>query len=365
MSSLRTRRYRAAGLLGGLLAASLLLAACSGVADPATSSTGSAPSAATTQTSDAAGSLLPAAEGVTEYPLTLTTPWGETVLSERPERVAALDVTALDAQLLLALGVTPVAAHESGVTFSPYLAADGGDRIEQLLQVSLDPLNGAEAIAASQPDLLLAFGTDLAESYSSLSSIGPVLASSETLESYFDQPWQDQLRLIGHALDLAERAEKVIAEHEQLLQGVIDAHPEFADKTVTYAIWYGSDTDYGLNYASRQGSGAERFFTQIGFVANPLAESFTSEATVSFERRSLLDADVLIVNDSSGGRIDELLEDPLFQQVPVVQRGSVVITADPEDGGRNPVAWALVVQGPLAIEYIVEELVPQIAETLA
>src|SRR5262245_55277299 len=35
------------------------------------------------------GSLLPPAEGMTQYPLTLNTAWGEVTIPERPERVVA------------------------------------------------------------------------------------------------------------------------------------------------------------------------------------------------------------------------------------------------------------------------------------
>ena len=342
-----------------------LLAACSGGEVEADPGSPEQPSASNDSPDEEGGapSALPEAEGATEYPYTLATPWGETVLAERPERVVAVGGYGVDVQLLLELGVTPIAANETGVTFSPYLAAAGGDEIEQLLPVSLNPLDPAEIVAATEPDLLIAFD-DLTDDYERLASIAPVLASDIELENYFDQSWQDQILLLGEALDLRQRAEEVIAEHDQFLDTVIAAHPEFAGRTVTYAIWYGADTDWGLTYATRPGTASESFFLEIGFEPNPLAESFASESVVSLEQLSLIDADVLILNDSSGGRIDELLEEPLFQRVPVVQEGNVVITSDPEDGSRNPIAWALVVQGPLAIEYVVDNLVPDIAGAL-
>ena len=75
MSSLQSTRRRVAGLVGGVLTAALLLSGCS--------------TPASENASDGeAASRLPAAEGSTTYPLVLESPWGETTLEERPERIS-------------------------------------------------------------------------------------------------------------------------------------------------------------------------------------------------------------------------------------------------------------------------------------
>ena len=52
-------------------------------------------------TSETASALLPVAEGRTEYPLTLTSPYGESVIGKRPTRVATVGANAVDTELLL------------------------------------------------------------------------------------------------------------------------------------------------------------------------------------------------------------------------------------------------------------------------
>lgn len=74
-------------------------------------------------------SLLPAAEQTTSYPLTLESPFGETVLPERPERIAAVAPTAIDTELLLALGVTPILTS-SLVSEGGYLDDHGQQKLK-------------------------------------------------------------------------------------------------------------------------------------------------------------------------------------------------------------------------------------------
>ncbi|MFT4011449.1 MAG: hypothetical protein QM655_15545, partial [Nocardioidaceae bacterium] len=92
------RRVPGARRFQGALVACLLtlaaLTACSSTDVAATS----------TPSSDASDGP----EGVTTYPMTLKTKWGETTLKKAPERIAAISLTSEDMDALLALGITPV-----------------------------------------------------------------------------------------------------------------------------------------------------------------------------------------------------------------------------------------------------------------
>lgn len=69
--------------------------------------------------SETTSSLLPAAEGKTEYPLTLTSPYGESVVDKRPTRVATVGANAVDTELLLSWEGSPLPPMVSDSTRLP------------------------------------------------------------------------------------------------------------------------------------------------------------------------------------------------------------------------------------------------------
>lgn len=305
---------------------------------------------------------MPAAEGKTQYPLTLETPWGKTELKERPEKVMATDLNGFDAELLVALGVTPVAAN-MGLKNATYVLDAGGDKIENRLDGTRDGRYPLEQMSTIEPDVIVDFGRDLTDDYKNLSAIAPVISAKEKSENYYNDPWQDKIRILGEALDLSDRAEEVVTENEDLLKKVRDDHPEFSGKTATYSVWYSGDI--GLSVFSRPGSPSEKFFTDIGFSENPL--SAKTEGRVSPEQYGLIDADALIVSDSTGDKNDlaALTDNPLYKAVPAVKDGHVSYIEEGEDkNGRSALAWALALMGPIGTSYVVGNLVPKLDEAL-
>ncbi|WP_435277948.1 ABC transporter substrate-binding protein [Rhodococcus yananensis] len=315
-------------------------------------------------------SVLPAAEGVTQYPLTLTTPWGDTVLEERPERIAAIAPDGSTSELLAVLGVEPVIAPsttERATVWVPDVAPGEPETYE----LDYDNPYPAEAIAAADPDLIVMVGGwEPEDSYERLSAIAPVLAG-ET-EDDFAAGWEDRLRIIAEALDLSNAAEEFIAEQEGFYADFRAQHPEFAGKTATFALYYGGG--YGLAYSSWAGSDVEQLFLDLGFAANPIAAEFVEDDAVSNELIGKLDADVLILVDNSEGHIDEITSQPLFQNIPAVRDGrwalvenlsqqrSAYVHDGVEHEGNLP--WALSGSNPLAARWASEQLVPIVAATV-
>lgn len=104
--------------------------------------------------------LLPAAEGTTQYPLTLSTWAGETVLDERPERIAVIGFSP-NYDALESLDAVPVYALSDDLE-REYNDPSFRERIEFIDPATRrDPLN-MENIAASDPDMIIAtnFVTD-------------------------------------------------------------------------------------------------------------------------------------------------------------------------------------------------------------
>ncbi len=119
-------------------------------------STAAPPAAPSVSATPSASGLLPAAEGKAAYPLTLKSPWGETILTERPERIA-IATGANDLDNTLALGVAPVWADDWQASYE-WTTAAGSKQIEHRGEVT-DTIP-VEDIATSEPDLIIAVQTD-------------------------------------------------------------------------------------------------------------------------------------------------------------------------------------------------------------
>ncbi len=291
------------------LAALLALTGCAstGGAEPATPS------------SSGPTGPMPAAEGTTAYPLTLTTWAGETVLAKRPERIAVLG-TSPNMDALQALGVTPVYA----LTEDPYPWRDAAwaGRIEKTdTATRKDPIN-FEGIAATEPDLIVAIGALWEKpEFTKLAEIAPVLEGPEQAEL----PWQEIQRTIGRTVDLAAAADRAVTTAEQAITAAATAHPEFKGRTITIANDYGPQ--YGLSFYNVAGGTAENILSGLGFATNPRAAKFVEQDVVSDENQSLLDADILVVVYVDEQSRTTREAKPLFKAVPAVAGGRYVSLA--------------------------------------
>lgn len=305
--------------LVGVLAAALTLTACGGDSDVA------APAETPASTADSA---LPAAEGAVEYPLTLTTWAGETVLEERPERIAVIGFsTNIDA--LQALDVVPVYTVADDTAWE-WRDQDWYSEIETVdTATRRDPIN-YEVIATTAPDLIVAtnFVADSTE-FDLLAEIAPVLEIEEQTDGQ-EIDWRETLQLVGDTLDLGEAAADVVAEADAAIAGTAAAHPQFAGKTVTIATDYST----GMEYYTTTGGTAEGVVTELGFAPNPLAEQFGADVKVSDERLNELDADALLVFYVDADTQATREASPVFQAIPAVAGGRYVGVNGDESGAN-------------------------------
>ncbi len=135
---------------------------------------------------------------------TVTHAMGETTLDHRPERVVVIDSPHLDA--LVALGITPVGATESGAAagFPGYLA----DGLDGTTSVGLTAEPDLEAIANLHPDLIIGAQVRHEALYDRLSAIAPTVFSVNS-----GTDWEEQARITAAAVNRT-------AEMEELLIGV-------------------------------------------------------------------------------------------------------------------------------------------------
>lgn len=355
--SIRTSKRSVTATVAGL-GALLVLVAC---ATPATPT----PDGASDTT------LLPAAEGTTRYPLTLSSAWGTSVLEERPERVLAIDIA--DAELVASLSATPVAVLQSVDSFGMGYITDAypGEVPETLPEAGDWPSVPLEAIAAVEPDLIVVTERPLDDTYAALSQIAPVLAAQSTDLERLD--WRSSIDSLGASLDLASAAERVVSENERLYDDAAAAHPEFAGKTISTLGYWAEDGTFG-NLALA-GSSTEALFLELGFAPHPAAGAVDDLGQISPENIALFDADVMFLG-LMGGTPEGLDGAPLFQGLSVVQNDRVLIysatSADDETQsmlGNVPIEYdiarAIQFSGPISERYAVETLLGPLAELMS
>ncbi|WP_129668495.1 ABC transporter substrate-binding protein [Phytoactinopolyspora endophytica] len=131
---------------------------------------------------------------------------GVSDVAEKPERVVVLEPVQLDTAV--ALDVVPVGttvlSEETGVP--EYLGEDAAD----IETVGTVPEPNIEQIASLQPDLIIGTETRHSTLYDQLSDIAPTVFMASQAD-----PWPDNVRLVGEALNRSDEAETVLDEYQR------------------------------------------------------------------------------------------------------------------------------------------------------
>lgn len=299
-----------------LLACSLLtlaLAACGdGGDDPAAAAATASTSAASTST----------------FPVTVEHALGTTEIPEEPQRVVTWGWGSTDAAI--ALGVVPVAmphqaygGDEQGVL--PWIRERleaGGTAIPEILPDTQEaPI---EAIAAAEPDLILAVYSGITEEeYALLSEIAPTVA-------YPDQPWatpwRDTIEIVGEALGRPDGAAALLADIDAEVAAAAAAHPELEGRSVAM-VWNTPETFYVYKPADARVA----FTLDLGLVSAPSVEALAGAAgagdtfyyELSHERIGELDSDILVSYADTQEEADAFRASPAAQTMDQVTEGRV------------------------------------------
>lgn len=343
-----SRSIRLSAILAAVVSVALL-SGCAGAASPGASG-------ADTK-ADTSGGTSGA------YPVTITSALGDAVIPAKPKRVVTIGWGAADT--LVALGTTPVGMEA---------ATWGGDKdhyypwVRQAIQKRGDALPKTfdvypeidmEKILALTPDLILAPQSGLtAAQYASLSKIAPTVA-------YPHKPWltswSDEIAIIGKAMGQSAKAAKLTASITSTLAKTAAAHPQFAG--VNFAYIYAAEP--GQLQLYQAGDPRVDLISGLGLTLDPAVAkvpltSGTFTSTVGLERADLLkNVDVLFTwfNDVANEKAIEA--QPLYAQIPAVQRGSYVPNVD------NQLAMASSMITPLSVPWALDKYVPMITRAVA
>lgn len=289
------------------------------------------------------------------FPVTVEHAFGETTIESQPERIAT--VAWANHEVPLALGVVPVGMSR----------ADWGDddddgvlpwveeKLEELdaeTPTLFDETDGIafEAVAATQPDLILASYSGLTEKeYETLSKIAPVVA-------YPDIAWatsvQDMISMSSTAMGLAEEGEQLVADLDAQVQAAYAEHPELDGKSIMFSYIDPTDLSqvgFYTTHDTRPGFLAEVGMAMPGIVAETSAETEEFYVTRSAEDLDAFDdVDIFVTyGDADGELLDQISSDPVLSQIPAIQRGSVAVLEEstPLAASANPsplsIGWGI------------------------
>jgi len=302
----------------------------------------------------------PAASGTGQgaFPVTLTHKLGTTTIKEPPKRIVALGE--VDQDTLLALGVQPVGMAElTGVQkdgLAPWTAPKVKDPKPKMLRATDSGFN-LDEIAALKPDLILAGGDYyIDKAYDKLSKLAPTTAYQT---GPYEDSWQMIARQVAQAIGRPADGEKLVAEVEAKLNEVKDKYPQLQGKEFAFTSTF-PNGNLGVMKSTEDIS----VKTLNGFgmvlpeqIKNLPGDSFAVE--LSTEKLGVLDVDVLISHYNNDTALQRKFEqNKLFSSLDVVKRGSYV-ALDLQS------FWPLRTPTPLSAPYVVDNVVPKIAEAAA
>jgi iron complex transport system substrate-binding protein len=330
----------------GLAAA--LLAGCS-TGSTSSDATATEPTATTSAEADA-------------FPVTIEHALGETTIEEEPTRVATLGWT--DQDHALSLGVVPVGAtkltwggNEAGSSdwFDAAIEEAGAEA-----PVRYDDSDGApiDEVAQLEPDVILATNSGITEAeYAKLSKIAPVVAYPE---NPWTTPWQTSLEMVGEALGRSDLAAEVEADTQAAIDEAKEANPELDGASLIYGYLTPADLSTVGIYAPEDPRVA--LLRDFGMVDADAVDGAIKEGefygTVSAERASDLESDVLLTWVEKPSDVETLVEDDLIGQIPAIESGHLYAESD------KTVAMASTNPTPLSIPVIIDTVIPKVVEAV-
>lgn len=337
-----TRPFRRSGTVAALLTAfAVTLTACSADTSDNTSST----------------------ESGNFEPVSIEHALGTAEIVDEPERVVTLGMGS--AETAIALGTVPVAVEEypwgsDETGYLPWIHEELTARGEPLPeQITGGTELNVEAIAALDPDLILAPWSGLTqEQYDLLAGLAPTVAYPELPWTI---TWEEQIETIGTALGKHDAALDLITEIEDTFARTAADHPEYEGVTFSYIYNDGPGT-LGVFLPEEQRVAMVR---GLGLTVDPVVNTLeetegTDSAVIGLENAGLLaDSDLIFTFYSSPDNRAEMEAQPVYRQIPAIERGSVVASDD------QPFVTGSSMINPLTVPWSLERYLPLIDEAIA
>jgi iron complex transport system substrate-binding protein len=294
------------------------------------------------------------------FPITIQHAFGSTIITQQPKRVAT--VAWANHEVPLALGIVPVGF--AAATFGdddndgllPWVAA----RLKELnakTPVLFDEGDGIdfEAVAATQPDIILAAYSGLSQSdYDTLSMIAPVVA-------FPDKPWstnwRSMIRINSAGLGMAKEGEALITSIEKDIAKRVDQYPELKGKSAMF-ITHLDPTDLSVIRFYSANDTRVKFFDDLGMHSPQSIKDISKDGLFSGES-SIEQIDIfndvdIFVTYGNEELLAPLESNPLMSKMRAVKNGSIVMLGSSKMAtAANPT--------PLSITWVLDEYLQVLA----
>lgn len=300
------------------------------------------------------------AEG-TAYPIVIKHAFGTTTIAQKPERVAT--VAWANHEVPLALGIVPVgfAAANFGDEDEDGLLPWVAEKLKELgaeKPVLFDEGDGIdfEAVAATQPDVILAAYSGLSQSdYDTLSQIAPVVAYPDAAWS---TDWREMIRLNSAGLGMAAEGDALIRRIEADIAETVAGYPVLKGKSAIFVTHLDVTNLSTVNFYTANDARV-KFFADLGLVSPKSVLEATKPgqfaASVSAEKVDTFDDVDIVVSYGSGPLLDAVKGDLLLSRMPAVAKDALVML------GRDPVGTAAN-PTPLSISWVLKDYVELLAD---
>lgn len=301
-------------------------------------------------------------DSATQYPIVIKHALGETVIEEKPERVAT--VAWANHDVALALGVVPVgfSAANYGVQDESGMLPWTAEKLKELGEENPNIYQDTdgidfEAISDSNPDVILAAYSGITqEEYDTLSEIAPVVAYPEIP---WVITWRDQILYNSKGMGMEEEGKQLIADTEKLIQDKANEFPEIKGKKAAFGMFNATDLSKFYIYTPADPRG--ELLEELGMeypesIKAQVQDENSFYIELSAENADALnDAEILIAYGDDN-TLKALQADPILGKVPAIKNGTVLIIPDntPLAAAGNP--------NPLSIQYTIDEYVTLISE---
>lgn len=261
-----------------------------------------------------------------------------------PQRIAVLDMAALDTLDALGVGDRVVGSAQTSLE---YLQTYMNDDVANLGTIKEADL---EAVMACEPDVIF-IGGRLASSYDALSEIAPVVYLGTDTEIGVVESVRKNATAIASLFGLEENVETLMADFD----GRIEALSQFAEgkNAIVSMVTSGSLNVLG-NDSRCSLIGKEVGFENIGVDANIDTATHGNEA--SFEFVVDKDPDYLFVMDrdaaiqTEGAQLaQDIVENELIKGIHAYQEGHIVYLA-------HPAVWYTAEGGVTALDIMLSDL---------
>ena len=310
----------------GLVAALLVVTACSAPAGPASSAESAEPA-------PAAG-----------FPVTIEHALGTTTIPAPPTRIVALS---FEEDVLSQVDVAVVGRTEN--YYAPGALQPWQEGHVDPGIVALGGPDGLdlEKVAALEPDLILATNYyELENVYGGLSAIAPTVGYRT---GWGEATWQDTARVIGRAMGKQAEVEQRVGEVDGSVAALAAELPGLSGKTFS-SVFYHDAGQFAVD-TNPEGHTA-KLLGQLGMVMSPRIVAEVVNRSLGAEQVGLIDADLVRLGYASDVLRAQLTASPLFGAVPAVRDGRVFESdVFGATAGNNPtllnVPWQLEQQRPV------------------